>query len=131
MNHGAMQQQERQQLERELAVQALGPSGDRPWISPPSVWIHSSAERQNAPSGYLIARVGLSPTVYIDAECNPHTNEKFTLACLYVGDPGAPEAQAICVAAWNLTDPATDVVTRLLRGVEGLFGAYLARARPL
>ena len=91
------------------------------------VQIHSSHLRGNAPPGYLIARVEITPTVYADAERNPYTNGEWTWLTFHCGDCDAMESEAVLLCGISLLlrpDDNSGVVgevREILRQVSMLF----------
>lgn len=90
--------EQRQHLRRMVALDAL--AGEHAMFPSAQLWVGvwSSSAKGTAPTGYLVARVEVAPTVFIEGELNPSTNGRFRGFGLYVGDPNRSAQSAALVA---------------------------------
>lgn len=94
--------EQRRHLSRMAALDAL--AGAYELFPSAQLWVRvwRSADMGNAGKGYVVARVEVAPTVFIEGEMNPSTNGRFRGFGLYVGDPNRSAHSAALVAEMAL-----------------------------
>ena len=81
------------------------------------VQIRSSSMKGNAPPGYLLARIEVTPTVYADAERNPYTHGEWKCLTFHCGDLDALESEAVLLCAIDLKSDESFGVVREAREI--------------